>query len=432
MPTEENKIVITPSPERLVGSLMNLGHSFATAIADLVDNSIEAGATEISIFVRFDGVKSVVRISDNGRGMPPEIMKEAMRFGTRRDYGPNALGKFGLGLKTASLSQCRKFTVASRSNHNTADICAMSWDMDHLEKSGEWEVIQIQESALNANILKPLRGRTGTVVYWSHIKNLFEYKDPGSGWAKNRLLGMCRELEKHLAMVFHRFLDGEDKFPHVKIALNGNDIKAWDPFARGEQHTKTYSPITIQVEDESITEKVTMFPFVLPHKNKFSSPQAFKDASGPANWNQQQGFYIYRAGRMIQSGGWCDIRTADEHTKLTRIALHFPSSLDAAFNIDVAKMKVTLPSLFEENIKEYIRPVIKLAQDTYRNPKGNNTSKAYSQKNKPDNKARPSPIKWTFDKLVELFRGVALPDELPILEKIIQRARTNAGENDGC
>ncbi len=431
MSTAENKIIVTPSPERLICSLTSLGHSFATAVADLVDNSIEAEATKISIYVHFNGAESVVCISDNGRGMTPEIMKEAMRFGTRRDYGLSDLGKFGLGLKTASLSQCRKFTVASRLSHSATGICAMSWDMTHLEKSKAWEVLQIQESALDANILDPLRENTGTVVCWSQINNLFEYKNPSGGWAKNRLVSMCRELEDYLAMVFHRFLDGEGECRTVNITLNGNDIESWDPFARNEQYTKTYPPTTIEVEEGSITGKITMSPFVLPHKEHFSSPQAFKNSSGPANWNQQQGFYIYRAERMIQSGGWCNTRTADEHTKLARIALHFCPELDDAFNIDVTKMNVSLPASLGNQIREHIKPVIKAAQEAYRHPQNKSgTNDASSQKKKSNGETRPMlrpAHKWTFDEITKLLRGAALPGELPVLEKIIRRVSRNIG-----
>jgi len=436
MSDAENKITVTPSPERLVESLTSLGHSFSTAVADLVDNSIEAGSSEISIWVRFDGKRSAVRISDNGRGMNIEEMKEAMRFGTRRDYDLSALGKYGLGLKTASLSQCRKLTVASRTSDDKSDVCAMSWDMEHLKKSKQWEVLQIQESDLDENILRPLRKNTGTVVYWSQIKDISEYKDPKSGWAKRRMSSMCRELENYLAMVFHRFLEGEEEGRTVKIKLNEIDIKAWDPFARNEQHTRPLSSTFFEVKEEgSVEDKVVITPYILPHRDKFSSQEAFKKASGPASWNQQQGFYIYRVGRMIQSGGWCNMRTADEHTKLARIALQFPPSLDDVFNINIAKMKVDFPDSLKEKIKSYVVQIAKAAQTVYRQERQKDTSSNYSTisyGNKVDCKEQNQETriqkKWTFNQIVVLLRGVASRGELPVLDKIIQRVRENIGE----
>jgi len=427
----ENKIIVTPSPERLVESLTSLGHSFSTAVADLLDNSIEAGSSEISIYVRFEGERSTVRISDNGRGMNIETMKEAMRFGTRRDYDLSDLGKFGLGLKTASLSQCRKLTVASRTSSDESDICAMSWDMEYLEKSKEWAVLQIQENDLDENILRPLRKNTGTVVYWSQIKDIFEYKDPKSGWAKRRMSSMCRELENYLAMVFHRFLKGEEEGRTVKIKLNGNDIKAWDPFARNEQHTTPFPPISLMVKEGSVEDRVVIKPYILPRRDKFSSQEAFNIASGPANWNQQQGFYIYRAGRMIQSGGWCNMRTADEHTKLARIALYFPPSLDDVFNINIAKMKVDFPDSLKEQIKSDVAKVVKYAQTVYRQKDMNGKHSTPSHGSKIDSKEKNRktqiPQKWTFDEIVVFLRGVASPGELPVLDRIIQKVRKNIG-----
>jgi hypothetical protein len=111
-------------------------------------------------------------------------------------------------------------------------------------------------------------------------------------------------------------------------------------------------------------------PFVLPHQSDFSSPESFRRASGPANWNQQQGFYVYRANRLIQSGGWCRIRTLDEHTKLARVALRFSPQLDDAFRVNVAKMRVQLPAGMREPIAEAIFPVTKLANEVYRKTVG--------------------------------------------------------------
>jgi len=110
---------------------------------------------------------------------------------------------------------------------------------------------------------------------------------------------------------------------------------------------------------------VVVEPFVLPHQEDFSSSDAFRFASGPANWNQQQGFYVYRAGRMIQSGGWSNLRAPDEHTKLARIAVSFPPVLDEAFKINVAKMRVQMPALIREQVREAIGPVVKLAREVY-------------------------------------------------------------------
>src|SRR5437763_12259507 len=129
---------LVPSARRLINSLRDLGYDFAQAVADLVDNSIEAGASRVNVDVEFEGDDSWVRITDDGKGMAPEELREAMRYGAEREYRDDDLGKFGLGLKTASMSQCQCLSVASRWNRERSDIAAYSWDLEHIEKTNRW------------------------------------------------------------------------------------------------------------------------------------------------------------------------------------------------------------------------------------------------------------------------------------------------------
>ena len=199
---------VIPSARRLIKSLRDVGYNFTTAVADIVDNSIEAEATQIDIRVEFDGEDSWVRIADNGRGMTEEELLEAMRYGSEREYSEENLGKFGLGLKTASLSQCRRLTVASRNNSSSMNLVARCWDLEHIERENRWEVIRLNGTELEPGITEPLRGNAGTVVLWERLDRILGYKHPYGEPARKRLLTMCRELEEHLGMVFHRFLMG--------------------------------------------------------------------------------------------------------------------------------------------------------------------------------------------------------------------------------
>jgi len=350
----------------MMNSLRDLGYDFASAVADLVDNSIEAGATVIAIDVEFEGNDSWVRIADNGCGMSPDQLREALRYGTERDYDEEDLGKFGLGLKTASLSQCRRLTVASRTSRQRANVTAYCWDLEHIGETDRWEILPVGPGETGPSVREPLKETAGTVVLWQRLDRLLGYELPYGMVARKRLSAMCRDLETHLGMVFHRFLCGEVSRKKLKILINGNALEPWDPFARDEGKTKSRPAVEVTVEHEGVRGVVRLEPFVLPHQQDFSSPESFRRASGPASWNQQQGFYIYRAGRLIQSGGWCRIRAADEHTKLARIALSFKPILDEAFKINVAKMKVQLPPQIREEVEEIIGPVIKLAQEIYR------------------------------------------------------------------
>jgi hypothetical protein len=358
-------IEVIPSAKRLIKSLRDMGYDFSQAIADVVDNSIEAGATLVAIDVEFDGDDSWVRIADNGVGMKPDQLREAMRYGAARQYDDDDLGKFGLGLKTASMSQCQCLSVASRWNPDRANIAAYSWDLDHIENTNRWEILPLERNNLTKTIWGPIKDTTGTVVLWQRLDRILGYKHPYGEAARKQLSQTCREIELHLGMVFHRFLSGEARGKQIKLLLNGNAIKPWDPFCRLEGKTKQLQPISVPIEYEGISGAVLLEPFILPHQEDFSSPEAFRDASGPEKWNKQQGFFIYRADRMIQNGGWSNLYAADEHMKLARIAVSFSPALDEAFKINVAKMRVQMPFAIRRDVERAIGPVRKLAREIY-------------------------------------------------------------------
>lgn len=358
---------VIPSARRMVRSLRDMGYDFTQAVADVVDNSIEAGATRIEIDVEFEGEDSWVRIVDNGRGMGAAEVLEAMRYGSERDYGEDDLGKFGLGLKTASLSQCQRLTVASRRSKNRRRIAAFAWDLDHIYDTNLWEVLRLPSRELRPLLKTPLKNSTGTIVLWERLDRILGYKYPHGEFARKKLSQMCRDLEFHLGMVFHRFLSGDvPRRRRLQLSINKNDVRAWDPFCRQEHETKVLQSTVVPIEHNGVNGKVLFQPYILPRQDRFSSQEAFQAASGPSNWNLQQGFYIYRANRMIQSGGWSNLRGPDEHTKLARIAVSFLPDLDEAFKINVAKMRVQMPMQIRDVVKESIvGPVSSLARSFY-------------------------------------------------------------------
>jgi hypothetical protein len=358
---------VIPSAKRLINSLRSLGYEFPTAVAELVDNSIEYDATEISIKVEFNGENSWVMIADNGRGMSVEKLKEAMRFGSASVYNERSLGKFGLGLKTASFSQCKHWLVATKTDSADNEIISFKWDLDHVNQTDRWEILPIKKSGLDRVITDYLQNKKGTVVLWQRLDRILEYDNPNTERARKKLIAMCRDLEEHLAMVFHRFLMGEVPGKKIRIFLNDNEIQPWDPFARNEKATKELEVIRIPLEHEGIHGEVVIEPYILPPSKAFSTAQAHSKAAGPKKWNQQQGFYIYRNDRMIQSGGWSRIRTYDEHTKLARFAVNFSSKIDGAFKIDVSKMYVSLPQEIRKEVEDKTQPLVSRAREIYDN-----------------------------------------------------------------
>ena len=152
----------------------------------------------------------------------------------------------------------------------------------------------------------------------------------------------------------------------IRITVNGRQVAPWDPFARSEPMTRALPTQSLWLEFAGETHRVPVRPYVLPNQHHFSSPESHAAAGGPKRWNRQQGLYIYRRDRLIQSGGWNRLRTLDEHAKLARIALDIPTRADAAFRTDVVKMHVGLPDSIRPQLRVVVAGVVTHAQDVYR------------------------------------------------------------------
>lgn len=357
--------IVIPSARRLMASLRDIGYDLPAAIADIVDNSIDADALTVRIDMVHAGPESHIRIADDGVGMTERELDEAMRYGSRRTYGDDDLGHFGLGLKTASLSQCRRLTVASRST-SRGRIQIRRWDLDRVAARDAWELERLTPSECPPHLLEPLAEGSGTVVLWDHLDRVMAYRRPDGEAARAAIERAEQETEEHLAMVFHRFLAGQVSGPSLDILLNGSGILAWDPFATHEPMTQRLPRQALHLEHDGERHTVSVQPYVLPNQHHFSTPAAHAAASGPKMWNRQQGLYIYRHDRLIQSGGWNRLRTMDEHSKLARVALDIPTDADAAFQANVSKMTVTLPDELRPTLRALLAGVIGRAQDTYR------------------------------------------------------------------
>lgn len=361
-------VTVLPSARKLMASLRDIGYDLPSAIADLVDNSIDAGAENVNVTFGEDGARSWVRIADDGMGMGAAELDEAMRYGSDRSYSNSALGHFGLGLKTASLSQCRRLTVASKRRSN-GRVAARRWDLDLVAERDSWDLESPLKRDLSKTLLEPLQERPGTVVLWENLDRILAFRNPDGAATRRALGAMAAEVAAHLGMVFHRFITGE--WAHgeafVNIAVNGEPVLAWDPFARDEPETRALPKQTIElVREDGSKAKLEVRPYVLPAQTRFSTPEAHQVAAGPNRWNRQQGFYVYRRDRMIQSGGWNRIRTLDEHAKLARIAIDLPAGHEEMFGINVAKMSVVIPEAARAALRTIASAVVQRAQSSYR------------------------------------------------------------------
>jgi Histidine kinase-, DNA gyrase B-, and HSP90-like ATPase len=356
---------VTPSARRLTDSLRHIGYEFVTAVADLADNSVAADARSVDVDIQFDGARSRVMIADDGVGMTERQLNEALRFGTRRSYGRGELGRFGLGLKTASISQCRRLTVVTRHSPAYARLTTRCLDLDYILGTDRWEIIEPPPSEAIERAKRWLLDGPGTVVIWESLDRVLPAGHPEGGWARRRLETLARRTGEYLGMVFHRYIEGETARDRLTVSVNGAKVAPWNPFARGEDRLGL-PPKRFELEVAGHVGQVWLHPFVLPPRSRFSTPGEFERLSGPLKWNRQQGLYIYRADRLIQSGGWCGLRAADEHTKLARAALDFDTDLDPTFQVNVAKMRVTLPPDLRPLLESPIQDLCHQAEAVYR------------------------------------------------------------------
>lgn len=358
-------VTIAPSAARLTNSLRDIGYDFPSAVADIVDNSVMAGATHVDVTVEFVGEESRVVISDDGHGMTGNGLDEALRFGSRRAYGRSDLGRYGLGLKTASLSQCRSVTVITNRRSMPSNVHTRMLDLDLIAELDEWLIVEPPKVPVLERSIERLRSEPGTVVIWRKLDRVLPERRPDGGWARRRLESLAVKTAEHLGVVFHRYIEGRDGRSLV-LTVNGQKIRPWNPFAPTESTTTELSIQRFELAVGNVSGAVILRRFVLPARDEFSSHEEFERYSGPLKWNRQQGIYIYRADRLVQWGGWNGIRGIDEHTKLARASLEFDTDLDSAFNINVAKMRVTIPPQIRHMLDRPINELCSYADDRYR------------------------------------------------------------------
>ena len=361
-------LINQPDAPRLIYGLRDTGYSFNTAAADIIDNSIAANATEVNVRIELaeDGRKFVY-FGDNGSGMNREMLFDAMRYGAPARANLASLGKFGLGLKTASSSVCLRFTVISRRPDET-DFAKLAWDLEHVEEQNQWEMLREDMTADDYEVFEELCGDHGTLVIWSKCDRLLskEYDDPGGAREQAAIRRLGERLTEHVALIYYRFLDeADDRERLVSITVNGDQVSPWNPFypEKAEQVlTPAQQKLEIILEDGT-SETAKIRAWILPNRRDMT-----KEEQKIANiTNRGQGFYIHREGRVIQQGGWLGVFGAVEpHTSLLRVEFDFTHELDEAFKVDVKKSKILFDPALEEALKTLLQPTYREAGNRYR------------------------------------------------------------------
>jgi hypothetical protein len=373
---------LPPNPRRLVRILAAVGHSMPSAVADIVDNSISADATEINITFREpdQGHGRWMAISDNGKGMDSDHLAEAMRIGSDAEYESGDLGKFGYGLKGASWSQAESFTVISKvageaSNH-------LSWNAETMDN---WEASRAELEPWIASVVS--LKKQGTCVFWRDMR---PPKQTSTSRGIDPYTAEVRDLARHLGLVFHRFIDGQAKGRKaVQIKINGDLVISNNPI--GHSLACAYDKKPIRVPTATKDAYVDVQAFLLPsegevkeyHGNDADAAREDLERLGMyGRRNESQGLYVYRNDRLIQWGGWHQMwNTSDEKTKLARVMVDFSDALDDQFSVNISKQKVALPHQLQEHIKKLAEEARKDSRKKYLDDKPKpKTGKNSSQK----------------------------------------------------
>lgn len=361
------KALAVPEAASMIETFRAIGYSIESAVADIIDNSIPAHAKNIWVNFEWRGSETWLSIKDDGIGMNNEELIQAMRPGSKNpleDRGLKDLGRFGLGLKTASFSQCRKLSVISK--RQEIEPAYWTWDLDFVNQTGKWELIKYLPESISENVINDLK--FGTIVVWNDIDRLVKNFKADDNKALDKFLGVMEQVKKHLAMVFHRFIEAGK----IKIYFQDRMIEAWDPYLTDEIATQSFP------QEPLLNAQVFVKGYVLPHKSKITEAR-FREGEGPKGWNEQQGFYIYRNERLLMAGDWLGMFRKEEHYKLARIQIDLPNSLDAEWQIDIKKSVARPPHSLREQLKAYAVQVRLQAVEVYRH-KGKNVKLLPGQK----------------------------------------------------
>jgi hypothetical protein len=347
--------VVEPAAGPLSESLRDFGYSLPSALADLIDNSLTAGATKIQVLLHAEGGKSWIAVLDDGRGMPERQLVDAMRMGTKGPLVPREssdLGRFGLGMKTASMSLGRSLTVATKPGPG-ANVFARRWDLDFVSRTG-WLLLR-SCSPTAAEVMRGLSDwATGTAVIIEHLDRV-GFAAASGHEANKRLAQSLDEVRQRLSMTFHGFVCNG-----VVIRLGQTPLSPWDPFMQGV--STPLAPETIPYPGGNIR----VAPYLLPHHSRLTDDQ-HRAAAGPNGWNAHQGFYIYRNNRLVVPGSWLDLGIKkEEHYKLARIRVDLPNSLDKDWQLNVMKSRVAIPSGLRADFRRIADDVRRQAADVYR------------------------------------------------------------------
>lgn len=344
-----------PEASSMIETFRAIGYSIETAIADIIDNSISAEARNIWIDYIWDGPETMISITDDGHGMNNDEVIQAMKPGSRNpleEREPNDLGRFGLGLKTSSFSQCRKFCVISKKTNNATVFWA--WDIDYVSKSRKWSLLKYKpDEETMYNKFDALK--TGTLVIWWDIDRLTKDSSTDNEDSKKKFMKLMEFVKNHLSMVFHRFIEDG-----LCIYFRDRKISSWDPFMTGIPGVQSRPETSLQ------NGQIAIQGFILPHRSGLS-PEMYNYGKGPKDsWTNHQGFYVYRNKRLLVAGDWLGMFKRETHYDLCRIKVDMTNKFDHEWLIDIKKSQAKPPQKYQKMIISIAKDARALAVEVYR------------------------------------------------------------------
>ena len=321
--------IAKPNPKSTINSYRSFGYNLSTAIADIFDNSISAKADEIHLSYRWNGQLTFISIFDNGVGMNKEELVLAMTPGSKdpaEERSEMDLGRFGMGLKTASFSQCKRLTCISKKDNRVNKRC---WDIDYINDQNEWQLLDYVSDP--AFVEKVATQSFGTLVLWEKLDRIVGNADENNESVKSAFYQEMESVREHLSLVFHRFIESK----RIKIFFQHEKLEPYNPFLLNLE-PKPEMGLPEQFGNVEVTY------FILPHMSEIGKEE-YDKTGGPLGWFQQQGFYIYRADRLLVAADWLGLEKKRDYSKLARISVNFSNENDFHWNLDIKKSTATPP-----------------------------------------------------------------------------------------
>lgn len=398
--------IAKPNPKSTINSYRSFGYNLSTAIADIIDNSISASANEIRIEYKWNGQDSFISVFDNGIGMDKDELVLAMTPGSKDPEelrSEKDLGRFGMGLKTASFSQCKRLTcITKRENYATIKRC---WDIDYINQENEWQLLDYVSD--DSFIEKIEKQKSGTLVLWEKLDRIVGDAETSNESVKNAFYAEMITVKEHLSLVFHKFIESK----RIKIYFQNEEINPYNPFLLNLNPKP-------EMGQTRIVDNVEITYFILPHMSEIGKMD-YENSGGSLGWFNAQGFYIYRGDRLLVAGDWLGLEKKRDYSKLARIAVNFTNANDFNWHLDIKKSTATPPIEIRKELKIQAQIAIRKSARIY-NWRGQKTISENGNINY-------EPL-WTDEKTREGIKKYKINRKHPIIKSLLDENNKLAGK----